>query len=158
MDQHLENAHAAIAWEAHEYEHRHHGSDWYWAFGIITIALFVAALLFNNILLGMVILLGAFSIILHTFKKPPLISFEINERGILVNKRLYLWISLKSFGLVHHPFPRIYLQSKKGIMPFIVIPFEDEDYVYIRDFLKDFIEEVHHEEGLLEKFIDVLGF
>ena len=150
--------HPALRWEAHEYEHREHGPDWYWAFGIIIIALFVIALLFKNILLGIIVLLGAFSIVLHTFKKPPLITFEINEAGIMINHRLYPWITLKSFALILHPTTKIYLQSKKRIVPFVVIPFHEEDYVYIREYLKDFIEEVDYEENLMEKMLDFLGF
>lgn len=158
MDQSIENVHSAITWEAHEYEHWEHGADWYWAFGIIAIALFVAALLFKNILLALIILIGSFGIILHTYRKPPLVSFQINETGVMINKRLYPFASLKSFALVLHPSTKIYLQSKKKILPFIVIPFEKEDYVYIRDFLKDFLEEVDHDESLMEKIFDVLGF
>ena len=40
----------------------------------------------------------------------------------------------------------------------IVIPFHEVDYVYIRDFLKDFIHEVEHEVSLIEHILDFLGF
>lgn len=150
--------HAAMKWEAYEYEHREHGSDWYWAVSIITIALFVAAILFQNILLGIIIVLGTIGIILHSVKKPPLVAFEINEAGIMINKRLYQWASLKSFSLAENPTTKIYLQSKKKIVPLIVIPFEPEDYTYIRNYLLDFIEEIPHEENLTEKVLELLGF
>ena len=150
--------HHAIQWQAHEYEHRQHGSDWYWAFGIITIALFVTSLLFKDILLGIILVLGAGGIILHSLKKPPMVSFEINEAGVMINHRLYPWTSLKSFSLIQNPVAKIYLQSKKKVVPLIVIPFEIDDYVYIRNFCKDFLEEVDHEENLTEKILDYLGF
>ncbi|TSC61891.1 MAG: Uncharacterized protein G01um101448_495 [Parcubacteria group bacterium Gr01-1014_48] len=153
-----EMEHSAIKWQAYEYEHREHGSDWYWAISIITIALFIAAILFQNILLGIILVLGVISIILHSIKIPPLVSFEINEAGIRINQRLYQWTALKSFSITENPTPKIYLQSKKKVVPLIIIPFEAEDYLYIRSYLLDFIEERPHEENLMERLLEVLGF
>jgi len=150
--------HLAIKWSAYEYEHREKSADWYWAFGIITVSLLVAAILFNNVLLALVLFIGALAIILYTRKAPPLVSFEINERGLMINKRLYPWSSLQSFALMSNPTTRIYIQSKKKLVPLIVVPFEPHDYDYIRDFLLDFIEEVDHEDNLTEKILDYLGF
>lgn len=151
--------HLAIQWKAYEYEGGKKTSDWYVAFGIITLSLLITAILFNNILLAIILLASAIAIILYTLKAPPLVSFEINERGVMVNKRLYPFNTLQSFALVTHPFPKLYIRSKKKLVPHIVIPFDSDDHDYIHDFLIDFLsEEEGYEENLTETIINYLGF
>ena len=36
-----------IEWDAHEYEHKERSADWFWAVGIISVSMAVAAIIFG---------------------------------------------------------------------------------------------------------------
>ena len=63
-----------LEWRAFEHEHIHKSSDWFWALGIIAIAGAVTAIIFNNILFAIIILVGAFTLSVHAVKKPNLVK------------------------------------------------------------------------------------
>ncbi|MDO8430672.1 MAG: hypothetical protein Q7S72_01630, partial [Candidatus Taylorbacteria bacterium] len=107
-----------IAWDAHEHIHIEKNNDWYWAVGIISITAAALAFIFNNIIFGILIIVGAFAIVVHAAKKPRIIHNEINDRGIVIDNILYPFLSLESFWIDAHIHPaKIILKSHKTFMP-----------------------------------------
>jgi len=51
-----------IEWDAHEYEHRERSPDWFWAVGIISVSVAVAAVIFGNIIFGILVIIAAFTL------------------------------------------------------------------------------------------------
>lgn len=148
-----------IRWTAHEYEPRNRGNDWYWALGIIAVAGAATAVIFGNILFAIVIIIGAFVLILHARKEPEVHEFEINKNGITIGDRLYPYRTLDSFWIPDEGRPRIIIHSKRLLMPQIVIPLAEgisEDDVHAA--LSQYLDEEEHEESFAEHLAEWLGF
>ncbi len=149
-----------IKWQAPEYEHREKSSDWFWMVGIITIALVFAAILLKNLLFGILAGLAGFSIALYGARKPSVVNFRIGPKGIEIGNKIYDYENLNSFWVNYDP-PRrkdLILESKKAIMPHIVIFLGDADPEEIRQYLLQFLKEVKIEESLTNTIAKLLGF
>ncbi len=149
-----------ISWQTHEYEFRHKGPDWFWAFGIIVVALALVALITNNILFAVLILLGAFTITHYAKREPDILDYEINNKGVKVGKTLYTYTSLESFWISEHEDKKkLILKSKKMIMPILVFPITNEVSAdEARELLKKFLHEEELYEPIAEKLMDYFGF
>lgn len=150
----------ALQWNTSEYEHKERSSDWFWAVGIMTVAIAITAIIFNNILFAIVIILSGFGLALFAARHPKDVLVEINERGIRMDSHFYPYHSLESFWVDEEDedYPKILLKSQKLIMPYIVIPIEEVSADKVRDTLSKFLPEVYHSESNLQKLIEYLGF
>ncbi len=148
-----------ISWDAYEHVHTEKNNDWYWAVGIITITATVLAFIFNNIIFGIFIIVGAFALVVHSSKKPRMIHCEINDRGIVINDILYPFLSLESFWIDAHERPaKILIKSHKTFMPYITIHIDEVDPEQVRDILLNYIAETEHSEPLSQKILERFGF
>ena len=150
-----------IQWQSHEYEYVEKDADWYWAVGIITVAGAVVSFIVGNILFGIVIILGGFSLALHAAKKPDIQNFEINQRGIMIDNTLYPYVALESFWVddLTSPHPKIILRSVKALMPYIIIPYPpEEDPEEIRTYLGYYLPQEEMYEPISHKLAEYLGF
>jgi len=149
-----------IDWEELEYEFFDKNSDWFWALGIVSIAVAVTAIILNNILFAILILVGAFALGIHSVKKPEIVHYEVNQRGIIIDNKLYPYNSLDSFWIEHNPEdPKLLITSKKVLMPQIVIRINLEvDTDDLRDYLLDHVDEEEQKESFATTIMDYLGF
>lgn len=148
-----------IAWDALEHIHVEKNNDWYWAVGIIAITAAALAFIFNNFIFGIFIIVGTFSLLLHSSQKPRIIHCEINDRGIVINNILYPFLSLESFWIDAHLRPaKIIIKSHKTFMPFITVYIDEVDPEKVRDILLNYIAETEHQEPLSQKILESLGF
>lgn len=155
------SARTPIIWKAHEYVHTEKGSDWYWALGLIAVAGAVAALMFNNVLFAIFILAASFALAIMAAKRPEHISFAVTQRGVRIDETLYPYQTLESFGIEEitpNHIPKLILKSKKIFAPDIIIPIEEVDVDEVHDFLRDFLPEEDHEEPLVHRVMEWLGF
>jgi len=149
-----------LEWDAHEYEHKQRSSDWFWAVGIVAFALAFASIIFGNIILGILILVGTLSLTTYARRDPEEIHVVIDEKGITRGKIRYLFPSLESFWIdLEHPHPKIIIRSEKMFMPYIVIPLAGEvDAERLRRILARYMHEEFHSLPFAEKVLDYLGF
>ena len=148
-----------IAWDAPEHIHTEKNNDWYWAVGIITITSTVLAFIFGNIIFGIFIIIASFALVTHAAKEPRTIHYEINDRGVMVDKTLFPFLSLESFWIDAHEIPsKILLKSHKIFMPYITIYIEEVDPEKVRDILLNYIAETEHQEPLTQKLLEKFGF
>jgi len=153
------NTNKTISWSVLEYEHKKKSVDWYIALAIITIASSVASFLLGNILFGIFILIGMFTLVIYGIKKPQTIEVELSKRGIFTNQKIYPFNTLKSFWVEEYGNePKIIIQSEKPLMPYIIIPIGDTNPDNIRDFLSKHLDEEEHFEPLSHKIMEYLGF
>lgn len=148
-----------LEWSAPEYIHMEKGSDWYWAVGIVALAIIIAAILFNNIIFAIVILLASFTLTIYASRRPDTVNIRLDEKGVQVDDLRYEYKNLDTFGIdaeEHHP--RLLLKSKKLFMPLISIPMGDMDPEVARDYLDEFLHEEDLAEPLLQKVLEYLGF
>jgi hypothetical protein len=144
-----------IAWSAPEFTKYEKDFSWFAITGIIAAIIFAISLFTKNYVFAIVIILSVFSLYIWSQKEPRKYKFKINPKGITIGKNTYSYDNLKSFWIFYDP-PKIkYLsvESKKIIMPRIVIPIGEEDPNKIRELLIKFLPEKEQEESLT----DVLG-
>ena len=148
-----------ITWNAPEHFHVEKSPDWYWAVGIVTVALSVVAFILGNPITGIFVLVAALALVLHAAKPPEIIYHEINDRGIMVNKTFYPFLSLESFWIPHDEMPpKMLVKSRKLLMPFIVIYIEEIDPEEVREVMLRYIAETEHREHFLHKLLEKFGF
>ena len=148
-----------ISWDAPEHLHIEKTNDWYWSVGIITITAAALAIIFNNFVFGILILVAAFALVVHAAKKPKMVHCEIDDRGIVLDEILYPFLTLESFWIDAHEQPsKILVKSHKTFMPFIVIYIEEVDPEQVREILLNYIAETEHREPFSLKLLEKFGF
>lgn len=150
-----------LSWQAHEYVHVEKTPDWFWALGLVAVAAFVAALLLNNILFAVLILLIALVLGLFAARKPNVVRFSITPRGIRIDDTLYTYQNIKSFAIEElspdHT-PKLIIAPRGIIAPMLVIPIVDVSPDDVHDLLRTFLPEAEHGEPLSHRVMEWLGF
>lgn len=149
-----------IEWDAHEYEHKERSSDWFWAVGIMTFSVAVAAVIFGNIIFGILVLTSVFALALFINRPPETVHVVVDERGITRGKIHYPFESLHSYWLdTEHPHPKIILRSEKAFIPLIIVPINpDIDAEKLDATLAQFLPEKYHAMPFVERLLEYLGF
>ena len=150
-----------IEWQALEYEHREKSSDWLWTVGVIGVVLIVLAILFKNFLFAILLLIGTFAVLLYAARPPQHVDFALSPKGIKVKNRVYLYRHLTSFWVIDDPADRrkIIVESEKVLLPHMVLPLPEHlEPESIRDYLRQHLPEVHHDEPLTDVVAEYFGF
>jgi hypothetical protein len=149
-----------IEWDAHEYEHKERGRDWFWAVGIITLSIAVASIIFGNIIFAILIILSAFSLSIFINRPPEVIHASIDQRGVTRGNTLYTYGSLDSFWIdTEHPQRKIIIRSKKILMPLIIVPLGDDiDIDRLENTLSKYLSVEYMRLPLVEYLLEYLGF
>lgn len=148
-------------WSAEEYRHREKTPDWFWALGILAVSTAVTALLFNNVLLALLILVGGFTLALYGARRPRKVSFRVDRRGVAVGDRLYPFGTLESYWLADEGHPEealLIVRSKKLFMPYLVLPVP---HAIAHDLARDLKEHLKNEElhePISRRLMEFLGF
>lgn len=143
-----------FSWDAPEYIYVEKSSDWFWAFGIIAVAASVAAIIMENILFGLLILIGAFVLSIFAARKPKTIHFEINDKGVVIDKTIYPFRNIESFNTTEEV---LLIKTNKKLTQLLVIPLEVNSEE-VHDFLLQHIEEeVDLEIPLIQTLMEALG-
>lgn len=150
-----------LEWTALEHEHFEKSPDWFWALGIIAVAVATMSIIFNNILFAIVIIIGAFALGMNASKPPAQVRFKITPRGITINKTLYLYSTLESFWVEdenEYEQPKLLIKSQKLLSPHIVIPIKDVSPDDVRDYMLEYLDEKEDSESLAQKIMELFGF
>lgn len=150
---------ALISWAAPTHPYIEKKPDWFWAVGIITLALAAVCFIFGEIITGIFVIVAAAALVLHSSRPPQVVNYEINDRGIALDETLYPFLSLDSFWIPHDETPpKILIKSRKLLMPLMVIYIEEVDPEKVREVLLRYIAETEHREPMLKKIMDWAGF
>lgn len=148
-----------IEWSALEYEDKERGSDWYFALGIIVVAGSVASIIFGNYFFAGLLVLGGLLLGFFAKKKPDTIYYELGEKGLRMQNRIYPYDSIKSFYIETEGHPMFIFRSDRFFMPIIAIPVDEEIGEAIRYvMLEKSIPEEKMSEHSSVKIMDRLGF
>lgn len=149
-----------LEWKALEFPKKKKAKSWFIIPGLITIALGIFALLTDNILFLIAIVLTFFVFYVYANKEPRVIKFKINEKGIEIDEKLHDFDSLRSFWIFYNPPEQkeLSLRSRKTFLPYIRIPLDKENPNEIRKFLSDFLPERRHKEAVIDVWMRRVGF
>jgi hypothetical protein len=149
-----------IQWKTTEHGDTKKTADWFWALGIIGISIAVTAIILNNILFAVFILLGTFSLALLAHKKPEDVAVTIGRRGIQVDTLFYPYNNLDSFTLEDSPRGASLLLKSKGLLvPLLTLPISNDiDPDDVREHLLDHVNEGDLRDSKLYTLLDRVGF
>ncbi len=156
----MEQVPREIAWEAPQHHHVEKGNDWFFALGIIFLALVIVALMFGDPLFALVIGLAGGVLAAAAAKRPAIVPYAVSVRGVKVEGELFPYSVLNSYHLDEED-PRgmqLLLSTNRRFTPIITLPIPDEYIDDIDDLLKEKLpeEELHEPFGL--KVLEVFGF
>ena len=146
-----------IEWETLEHPIKERGSDWFISVIIVAFAAAVSAVVLQNYMFGVLLIIGTCALLLHAAKIPKKIDVRIYEKGILVDTMLYPFESLRSFYVNEHE-GRLFLRTKKLFLPVLILHLEDTDFDEVMSALINKIPEEEIEESFWEKLVEHLGF
>lgn len=149
-------------WQGREFEHSPKSADWYWALGIITVAGAIASILFGNYLLAVLILIAATAIALHAAKEPPIHTFKLVEKGLVIDTDLHSFDRMISFSVFEDisgelP-PLLSIKSDSWHSPHIVIPLKDIDVDLLYAYFLERVDEHEHHPSLIDVVAAWVGF
>jgi len=150
----------AVTWEAPEHRHIEKTTDWYWALGIVAIAGALASIMFNNILFGVVILLGAATMVLVARRHPKMLAYEVSARGIRIGEELHPFTSLEAYA-IHEDLPegpQLIVKSKHMFTQLLILPLPEEYVDDIESILSIRISEEPLVEPLSHRLLELFGF
>lgn len=149
-----------LSWVTHEYVHRPKSSEWYWTVGIITAALVVTCIIFSNFLFALVLVISVFALTLFSVRRPNNVQVDLGDKGVRIDKTLYPYSTLDSFGIddEHRDGAILFLKSKKTIIPLVSVHIQDHSPSEIREFMKTHLKEEHFEQSIFHSLLEAFGF
>lgn len=153
---------ALFEWEGREHDHDPKSADWYWAVGIVAVALAVAALLFGNYLLAVLVVIAAAALALHASKEPALHRFRIAEEGMYIGEEFHPFERMLSFSVledVQEEFPpMLSIKTESWLSPHLIIPLDGVDVDAVYAYFLERVDEVPHHHSLSDLVAAWLGF
>lgn len=148
-----------LTWSAPEYEHKEQNRDWFWALGIVVVAGSITSIIFHNYFFAILLVLGGILMVMFAIKKPDVVNYEINNKGLKIRDRLYPYESIKNFWVRQEGNPHLFIESQRIFMPVIQVPIEPYMAEDIRQaMLSHGVSEQEMKEHATEKVMDFLGF
>ncbi len=149
---------SSLTWKAYDRPTEPHTPDWYWAVGIIALSIMVTAILLNNMLFAVLVVVSTISLFLRTLQEPRLITYELTNRGLWTNKTFESWNTLESFFVTPLDPAKLLIKAKSLTTPLSVIPLMEIDSETVRDFLLNYLEEEELQEPLTKRIMEYLRF
>src|SRR3989344_4451138 len=119
----MDRAILPITWQAPEYVHTEKTNDWFWALGLVAAITVVALVIFGNYTFAGFVLFAAGMLGYYARRRPAVLSFELNNKGIVIASTLYPYESIKSFWIDIGSDPeKLIFMSSRPIDPMIVVP------------------------------------
>jgi len=148
-----------LRWSAFEHEHVPRGRDWYLALGIVAVSAAITSILFHDVLFAVLILIAAGTLAMLANVPPEIVRFEISDRGIRAGDTMHRFEEVISFWVEEEgrERPLLLVDTTKFMSPNLIIPLENIDPHTVREFLRQYTEEVPMKEPLAHKILEFFG-
>jgi len=148
-----------IEWRSPQYIHTDKSNDWYWIVGIITASIALIAIILNNIIFAVLIIVCSFTLSLFAHHKPEVVTNEIGPKGVRKGMMFYPYDHMECFWVeTGDHYPRILFKLKQKLSQFVVILIQIEDADNMTHLLSEHIPEERITESLFEKILIYFGF
>jgi len=149
-----------IQWSASEYVANPRGTGWF--LGLTALSVLVAALIFmitRDVVSTVAVLLIGLAVGIFSARKPKVLNYTINDRGIQIGIKQYPYAMFRSFSILQKgSFGSIYLMPLKRFMPPIEIHFELNDQERITSTLADYLPFEERSPDLVDTLFERLRF
>ena len=95
----IERSEGKLVWSAWEYEEKERSRDWFWALGVIVVTSSLASVIFENYFFAALLVLSGTLLGFFAVKKPDMVTYELNQKGLKIRDRLYPYENIKSFWI-----------------------------------------------------------
>ncbi len=151
-----------IFWETYEFQYKKKTADWFWAVGIICVAIAIISTIYGDSLFALFILIAGGLSISTGNKRPKILEIRLNDKGLEIDSVLYPYQNIKTFWVEDNKnsIPKLILRIERFLNPIIVLPIET-DYAEpsdIRNHLLNFVPEDRTPEPVSHKIMEYLGF
>jgi len=111
-----------LEWSALEYEEKSRSKDWFWALGIIVATSSIAAIIFGNYFFAALLIISGVLLGFFAVKKPEMVHYELDSRGLKIRTQLYPYERIKSFWVQKGIKSILFIKTERIFMPIIEIP------------------------------------
>lgn len=148
----------AFSWSVTTHEHIERSSDWYWTLGFVALVSAGLCIFFSNILLALIIVIGAVSLGVLVARGPREHSVRIDKRGIVIDGSLFQYRSIQSFWIEDDADPRLFLTTNALLTPHFTLDLETrEQAAAVRTYLKKYLPEAEQGPQIAEHLAKMLG-
>ncbi len=148
---------SVIEWEFPEYTPAIRTKKWYVLMILILLALIIYAILTDNFLFALIIVMFGIIIFINQRHEPQKIKITLSSQGIKLGEKEYPYSQLSNFWLIYNPpvVKNLYFIFKNSWRPHLSIPLTEQNPLEVRSFLRRYLPEDLEQEG--EPLSDVLG-
>jgi hypothetical protein len=149
-----------LSWTGYEHEHVERGTDWFWALGVVAVCIAVVAVIMNDVLFALLIIIAATVIGMLAKVPPELTEFEVSDRGVRIGPDMHRFNEILAFWVEDEEDtrPLLLVDTKKFMSPNLVIPLDGVDPAHVRDIMRKHSKEVPMREPLAHKILEFFGF
>ena len=148
-----------IEWQSPQHIHTEKTNDWYWIVGIITVTIALIAIILNNVIFAILILVSSFTLSLLAKHEPEIVTNEIGPKGVKKGSMFYPYENLESFWVeAGDGYPRIIFKQKQKLSQYLTILIEREDAENMATLLSEHMAEEKMSESIFEKLLIYFGF
>ena len=147
-----------LTWNATEHKHIERGGDWYWALGITVVSFALIAILFNDVLFAILILLAGLVLGMLASRPHPSVPISLEERGLMVDGTLYPYEEMFAFWVTQGDDPILFIDTPRFMTPDLMIPLHGIDPESVRSFLTERVLETEMRESSFYKTMELFGF
>lgn len=146
-----------VSWTVDEYERHERGPLWYAIAFVVGVALVLYAMVSQNFLFAVIIVMSGVIIGLSTLREPRKILFQMTTRGVGLGGKFTPYKDFRSFWIYYEPpfSKNLYLDFSNPIVPHLKVSLEDQDPLEIRKALLEFLREELSQES--EPLSDLIG-
>lgn len=149
-----------LRWEAPEHKHAERGADWYWALGVIALSSALTAILFQNFLFALLIIVAAFTLGMFALREPQMAVFELDEHGLRIDDVIFRYGEMNAFWVDEREGEAtLLIDTPRFMNPDIIAPIEGIDPGEVRAFFRARrVPEIELTEPWTYKLFEALGF
>jgi hypothetical protein len=148
-----------LTWRTQEYLHREKTADWYWIVGIVTISIALIAIILNNVIFAILIIVSSITLSLFASRPPEIVEVSLNKHEIKYGIHTYPYKTIESYWVeTRDNHNRILLKTQRRFSPLVVIFIDEVEPEMVENYLSHHIQEKELSEPLLEKLLIYLGF
>ena len=155
-----------IIWEEYNYLYFEKDKDWKWSVTIIASTISLISFMFSNITFGILIIVSTLALLIHAFKEPKILRYEINTTGIRINQSSWNFSDIRSFWIEdnreNHTHSRILLSTTNLVDSLLILTLPLEiNHKQIHDIHEELVKILPEErlsESFFQKLFEYLGF
>jgi len=148
-----------VIWHAPEFEYREKGVSWYWLTIILAVLLIALAMWQRNFLFGVFVIVAEILVILWGGKKPRILAFAVDERGLAIGDREHHpWSEFSTFSAEEGEDLSLLVFQSRRARPALYVLVPPAQFPEVKRVLLSQLPYVEYQRSLVEAVEEFFGF